>query len=203
MKKFILGDFQVNTYLLNFRKDAFLIDPGYEGEFLRNELKDFNLKGILLTHGHLDHIDQIGSFTCPIYIHKDDIDALMNENISGYTYFGSTPKYQFSKLNIVPLDNNSEIFLGSDPIKVIHTPGHTKGSSCFLYQNRLFTGDTLFRNDVGRTDLLGGNNQSLRKSINYLFDKMPDYIKIYPGHGENSNIKYERENNLFYKSLKK
>ncbi len=203
MKRYITDNFGVNCYILNYQGECFLIDPGEYNKLIEDEIKKYNYKGILLTHGHLDHIDAIDKYIGPIYIHANDYDNLFDLSLSGYKFFNLKKNFNSEKLNIIKIYDNDKIKLGDSFINVIHTPGHTKGSVCYLFKDMLFTGDTLFKNSVGRTDLPGGNMNLLRKSVIKIIDNNKDYIKIYPGHDEFTNIKQEKNNNFYYLSFKK
>ena len=173
-----------------------VIDPSVSIDAIEQELKAHNavLVGALLTHGHFDHIISIDTlrerFDVPIYIHKNDACMLTDGKTNGfYTFFGRecvhSPADRF-------FDDNDEIFIGEESIKALHTPGHSQGSSCFVFNNEenqasIITGDTLFSNSFGRTDLYGGDIYELRKSLKKLSEFSKD-TPIYPGHNESSTI---------------
>lgn len=203
MKKYILGDFEVNTYLLTNKGFCYIIDPGYISNDLIEDLKKYKLLGVILTHGHLDHIDAIENFNCPIYIHKNDLICLKDERYSCYYLSNKRRSYKLENLDIKILDDHSILDFADEKIEVIYTPGHTNGSICLKYKDKLFSGDTLFKGSIGRTDLPSGDMKKMKKSLETLLETLPDYIKVYPGHGENTTIKFERNNNYYYQIWKK
>ena len=110
--------------------------------------------------------------------------------------------YKRKDLELVSINDGDKIPLADHFISVIHTPGHTKGSVCFLYNEQLYTGDTLFKESVGRHDLYSGSLVELRKSILKLCE-LPGSYKVYPGHDENTTVRFEQKNNPFYVKWKK
>lgn len=200
MKVFTNGDFFENTYLINNEQnEAILIDPGEGlGEYLE-ELNKYNIKAILLTHGHVDHIDGIKYFlNVPIYIYKDEEDFLSSPDLSLYKYFNKHIPFNISDLKVHTLEEGTINLLGFN-IEVIPTPGHTKGSVCYLVDNKyLFSGDTLFQCSIGRTDFPTGSTIDLNKSLDRL-KKLNDEISVYPGHGVNTSIKFEKQYNPYFR----
>ncbi len=200
MISFVLGRYMENTYLLDNNKDAILIDPG---ENLKSVLKDilkYNIKAILLTHGHIDHVDGIKEFkNIPIYIYKDELSVLNDKTNSLYDLYFDTLPYNIDDLNIIKLNDNQEFNLIGHNIKVIHTPGHTIGSCCYLVDNKiLFSGDTLFQVGMGRTDFPTGNFNQMMDSLNKL-KKLDESILVYPGHGVETTIGFEKKYNPYFK----
>ena len=197
--------FASNTYLLVSGSSAIVIDPSVSINAIEAELKKNNatLVGALLTHGHFDHIVSIDTlrerYTVPVYIHKNDACMLTDGKLNGfYTFFNRECIH--SPADIL-FDDGEEIFLGEEPIKIIHTPGHSKGSSCFIFTDdtnkiAIITGDTLFANSIGRYDLYGGNLVELINSIQKL-SKFDHDAKIYPGHDISSTLG-EALNNVSY-----
>ena len=194
VKRFILGPIETNTYLLIDGKDALLIDPASKAEKLIDILGDLNLVGILLTHGHFDHIKAVDGlyekYQCPVYLHEDD-EYLARDKYAG-KYFGlvsyiSCPTVK-TKEGINKI-NNFEF-------EIINTPGHTKGSVIYVFDDCIFTGDTLFKNSVGRTDLDGGNQRDLNSSLRIFKEFNKDYL-IYPGHEDTTTLNQELINNPY------
>lgn len=198
--------FFTNCYIEENLDECFIVDPGSNFKAI-NEKINKPVKFILLTHGHSDHIDAIGNFKCPIYIHESDYEMLFNVELSLYSNWGQKPSFNPNELNIIKVKDNDLIPFGKENIKVISTPGHTKGSVCYLYKDKLYSGDTLFKESMGRTDFPSGSEQQMKKSLVDLIDSIPDNVRVYPGHGEKTTIKEERINNQYYiyfkKSLKK
>lgn len=198
LKKFTVGPLEENCYIVGDpnTKDACIIDPGAEPRRLKGFLQKegLTLKFILNTHGHGDHIGANGSFGVPIYIHSLDADFLTDpsKNLSGN--FGlpiSSPKA--GRL----FEDGDRIPLADMELEIIHTPGHTPGSVSIRLDDVIFTGDTLFRGSVGRTDLAYGDDILLLKSIREKLLVLSDDTVIYPGHGGESTIGEERKSNPF------
>jgi glyoxylase-like metal-dependent hydrolase (beta-lactamase superfamily II) len=189
------GVYEANCYLLvdEDTKECGIIDPGGDTKKLETIIKSLNAnpKYILLTHGHFDHvggvIELINIFNIPHYVSEIDEKYMEKDN----SVFGTLPKASGY------LKEGDTIKLGENVIKVIETPGHTKGGLCFLVNDKLFTGDTLFQGSVGRSDFIGGDGMELIKSIKTKLLPLGDEIEVYPGHGEASSIGYEKRRNPF------
>ena len=169
-----------------------IIDPGAEATRILREAAGLKVKAIIATHGHFDHVAAVNeikdSLRVPFLLHKADLQTL--ERYTGW--FGQTVKKP--EVDIFLKD---EFRIGGIRLKVIHTPGHTPGSVSILADDEaLFSGDTLFRGAIGRYDFPGGSLKDMRNSIRKLI-KLPEYIKVYPGHGEPTTIGMEREDNPF------
>ncbi|MFO8084228.1 MAG: MBL fold metallo-hydrolase [Desulfobacterales bacterium] len=182
-----VGDYHVNTYLLSCADtgEGVIIDPA--GEEKRLELRiqkaGIKLKYILNTHGHADHVvanEKLKTiFSVPVGMHEADDRFFSDDDIRKKTTkeLGLPPP----KPADILFKDGEFIQVGNLSIKVIHTPGHTPGSSCYLVEKNLFTGDTLFVGAVGRTDLTGGNLDTLLESLKKLI-KLPSDTTIWPGH---------------------
>lgn len=206
IKKIISDDIiNMNIYLIIDENKCFIVDPGGNYEAIEKTIKELELEvlGILLTHAHVDHTYLIGKFNVPIYLHEKEVEILKYSNLSLYDSFSLDMPFNYLKLDLRKVKNNDEIKLNDKVIKVIHTPGHTKGSVCYLFENKLFSGDTLFKESCGRCDLPSGSEIDMAKSLVYLIDNLDENIKVYPGHDEATTIKYEKENNGPYKYYKK
>ena len=184
-----------NSYVLCRFDTCVLIDPSHDLAEIMDVIGPKKIEGILITHAHSDHVDLIHQFDVPIYIHKDDASLLFEDQYNGYA--PNKHPYSRKNLKLILLEDGQNIKFADQFIKVIHTPGHTKGSVSFLYQDHLFTGDTLFKESVGRHDLYSGSLPQLKQSILKLMTLHND-IKIYPGHDELTNMRYEKKNNPFY-----
>lgn len=203
VKKFINRPFQVNSYLIYSGTEALIIDPGHECRQIISELEDNRLspKGILLTHGHIDHIAGLASIdehypTLPIYLHEKDIfliDLIDEQN----DLFGLRP------VKKIPIDNifksEDEIVISSFNIKPISTPGHSPGSVSFLIDSLLFSGDTLFASSIGRTDLYNGDYNAIIQSIKQKLFILPENTVVFPGHGPTTTIGKEKSGNPYLK----
>ena len=184
-----------HVYLICRFDTCVLIDPSHSYDDIVHAIGDKTLTGILLTHAHMDHIDLIGSFDVPIYMHADDAHLLFEDQYNGYA--PKTHPYKRKNLDLRYVKQGDKIPFADHFIDVFHTPGHTKGSLSFLYDQKLYTGDTLFKESVGRHDLYSGNLPELRKSVMALLS-LPSAIKIYPGHDDATTVRYEQKNNVFY-----
>ncbi|MGL4949131.1 MAG: MBL fold metallo-hydrolase [Anaeroplasmataceae bacterium] len=201
MEKYICGGFETNTYLITKNNECIIVDPGLEFYYHKEEvLSKYKVVAILLTHGHKDHIDSIGDFDCPIYIHKEEYKFLTDILYSRYENKNHI-RFNFEKLNLIQIEEG-HLKISNFDIEVIYTPGHTIGGVCYLYNDKLFTGDTVFCGTVGRTDLPSGNFETLEKSLLKLIKLFKNKdIKIYPGHEESSNFKKEMLNNYYFQSV--
>ena len=188
------GIYDANCYIVmdEKTKDAVVLDPGGDGEMLERAIKDMkaNVKSILLTHGHMDHVGGVeylsDKLNVPFYISKIDEEYMEKDNY----VFGSIRNANGY------LEDGNELSFGSLNIKVIATPGHTKGGLCFLIEDKLFTGDTLFQGSIGRTDFIGGSFPEIIDSIKTKLLPLGDEIEVYPGHGPKSSIGYEKGYNM-------
>ncbi|MEA2096567.1 MAG: MBL fold metallo-hydrolase [Candidatus Cloacimonadota bacterium] len=198
----VLPEFGTNTYLVwdEISKEAAIIDPAAKSQRMIDEIKgmDINLKYLISTHGHGDHIggnNMINeNFDVKNCIHKDDADSL-NDPIKNLSiYFNaeiSSPEAD------ILLSDGDELTLGKDKLQIIHTPGHSRGGICILTGNLLFCGDTLFAQGIGRTDLSGGDYSTLINSIKTKLFVLDGNTKILPGHGPVSTIEDEKVGNPF------
>ena len=189
-----VGEIQANCYVLSLpeRDDVLVIDPGAEEPAIRLALGKRRIAAILLTHGHYDHIGAVAALRAggvPVYIGAEDAQALTNPVYSLAAMFGGAPSQGEAEYT---LSDGDEMTLAGIHLRVLHTPGHTKGGCCFLTdEGQLFSGDTLFRYGYGRTDLPGGDEKQLFASVRRLFELDPA-IRVYPGHGAPTTIAEER-----------
>ncbi len=156
----VVGDYETNCYILSINSDVLIVDPGDEYEKIIDKVYGKNILGILITHSHFDHVGALKYFDNVVYDYN---------NLSEKSY--NIGKFSFD---------------------VIYTPGHTNDSICFYFKedNIMFTGDFIFKNAIGRTDL-GGDYVDMKKSLNKI-KNYSDNIKIYPGHGESSTLGEEK-----------
>ena len=160
----------------------------------RAEIENIHLKYILLTHGHFDHVAGLRDGKAEVYMHKADMDWV--KNVNQFMPMFGMPQMTIPTINKF-IEDGDIIKLGSLEIKVIHTPGHTQGGVCYYVNNALFSGDTIFRESVGRCDLEGGNFEQLVDSIESKIYKLPDETEIYPGHGKPTTVGWEKIHNRF------
>lgn len=193
-----LGQLQANCYFLIQDEECLIIDPADDASFILEEIQRKNLRlvGMLATHGHFDHVMAAGeiqkSFNVPLYIFKEDlflIDRLVQtaEHFLGY------------KPVIIPPTNIKFLKEGKLEIKnlkleILSTPGHTPGSCCFYFENEntLFTGDTLFKQGIGRYDHSYSSKKDLQNSLKKILN-LPEETILYSGHGEKTTIKAEKK----------
>lgn len=201
IKRIPAGVYAANCYILmdEATKECAILDPGGDADDIDSYLNkiESKVKCILLTHGHADHTGAVGYFAekynLAAHIHIED-GKLIKEN--GFM-FGPL-KYKGEDVKLIMDINEAVSFnIGNIKIEVIETPGHTPGGVCYKAENNLFTGDTLFLRSIGRTDLTGGNYDTLIHSIKSKLLVLDGDTAVYPGHGPMSSIKYEKENNSF------
>ncbi len=195
VKMFTVGMLGTNCFLVGDTEsgDAAVIDPGFERESeAKTILKEidrngFTVKYIVNTHGHPDHtggIRLLKEYTkAPILIHEDDAHMLSNPPADRKLHDGDL------------------IEVGGIKLRVIHTPGHSKGSIILVGPDVVFSGDTLFAGSIGRYDLPGGSLEDIKNSLKNKLLILPDNLKVYPGHGPVSTIGQERRTNPFLQSF--
>lgn len=209
IKRFEFNLFGENTYIVwdSASKEASIVDPGMmaleEISMIDAFIAGENLKPmfILLTHVHLDHtfgVDHlVEKYNLEILAHK--ADALLGQTRAQQARMFHLP-VELSPIAIDRfINDNSQLKLGSEPIEVIHTPGHTLGGLCFYFPDSRFilTGDTLFLGSIGRTDLPGGNYSQLIDSIKTRLLNLPPDTVVYPGHGPSTTIAQENKSNPY------
>lgn len=207
LKSFCFNPFQQNTYLLyDNQGTAFIIDPGNytssENSLLKNFIdeKKLNLNRLLLTHAHIDHI--LGNkFILDTYgllpeAHEEELFFIDRMPQSGATYGVPCDPSPYPEKYIVPGD---KILLGDYEFETLFTPGHSPGSISFYNKENklLISGDVLFKNSIGRTDLPKGDHETLLTSIKEQLFTLPDDVKVFSGHGPSTTIGYEKANNPF------
>ena len=193
---FTAGPIDANNYLLTDNDEAVLIDCSEAKPDVLSALEGKKLKFILLTHGHFDHVLGVNEMRektgAKVLINKEDV-VRMNESADIMRTFGvqgvETPKADDF------LNDGDTLKFGNTEIKVIATPGHTQGCVCYLIDGKLFSGDTLFKESVGRCDLPGGNFQKLSDSVKNRLFTLDDNTIVYPGHGPETTIGHEKKYN--------
>lgn len=192
------GMIGTNTYIIRFDETScYVVDPADDFKRIDQEIqKQFKtIKAILLTHGHFDHIGSVDrlaeKYKCPVYLNEKDAFFVKKMPVSQYP--GIAAMQIILKTAII---DTSEL---KDPnILVIETPGHSIGSVCYLFKKEkvLFSGDTLFAVDIGRTDIASGNHKQMIESLK-LLKQLDDNLVLHPGHEESSTMGHEKKHNLY------
>ncbi len=180
-------------------KEAVVVDPGAEGDRIIKNLENLTLRYIIATHGHLDHVGQVGYlkkvYDVPFVMNEKDLFLINNDIFPGFAQMiGAYPCPEPD----IKIKEGDVIEFGRFSMKVIETPGHTPGSVCFYDEKNQFviTGDTLFRGSIGRTDLPGGNTLQMEQSLKKLME-LPDDTDVIPGHGDTTKIGIEKKSNPY------
>ncbi len=189
-----------NCYIIKYLDEIIIIDPCIDVNTLQKYGVN-NVEAILITHGHVDHILYLKQLTkkynCKVYLSKYCLDKIYNDNLNLSTMFNCPLNIEIDSFNYQLIYDN-DVIINDLKIKCIYTPGHTNCSMCFLINNDLFTGDTLFNRSVGRTDFPTGNSLDLINSLKKIV-KMNKNYTIYPGHEAISNIEEQLKYNYYLK----
>lgn len=194
IKKIVSYEMDQNCYLISENGYGILIDPGLDTEKIIRETENIKVNHILLTHCHFDHLYSlnsvrsskrvVGTLNCSKNMIRPEISLCDKESLP------------VASCDIIMEDMEEKIFDGIK-VRCIHTPGHTNGSCCYLIGGKIFSGDTVFRTNIGRCDLPTGNYEEIEASIRnkiYVFD---DETEIYPGHGRETTVGYEKKFNVY------
>jgi len=205
VKRLVVGPIEENCYIVydenREEKNCFLVDPGAGGTKIINALKALDRipAAIFLTHGHFDHIMAVDWLLkefpeLPVYSYEKEEEVLTDPKKS--LLAGVSKDYFLKDVRYLP--DGKEMEMAGIPVKLIATSGHTAGSSCLYLEAEsiLFSGDTLFRESAGRTDLPTGNDGEIRKSILEKLKPLPEKTLVYPGHGEETDIGHEKKFNF-------
>ena len=202
-KHYITGPIQVNTYLLadEETKDAIVIDLGGDWGKIKKDADGFGFKinYVLLTHGHFDHILGIPEMqkteNIPVLMNKKDLFLTehLSEMLSHFRIISDVSSVRIDKF----IDETTPLKIGNYSITTLSTPGHTPGGQSYYVDGKLFSGDSLFRHSIGRTDLEGGNHSELINSVKTKLFSLPPETAVYPGHEDFTTIGDEIKNNIF------
>ena len=203
--KYASKNMDVNTYVLAKENKALVIDPGFNGQSVITHLKNYNLQliAIVLTHGHYDHIRDLKMIVdekIPVFIHEDEKDFLYDPNLNLSMMFRDD--FILSKnIEVVTIVENETIDFVKEKLNVIHLPGHTKGSVGLVYNQHFFSGDTLFFDSIGRTDLPTGNMGKIYASLKKIKKILPKNSIVYPGHGKGGRLSDILQINPYFSNL--
>ena len=201
--RMMLGVCQTNCYFV-YREGSskvIFIDPADYGDQIFKAMKDngFEVAAILLTHGHFDHIwgcSRLRQLTsAPVYAYEGEEEVLLSSDLNVSAGAGRACTVKANTL----LKDGEEVTIEGMTFKLIATPGHTQGSCCYYFEeaNMLISGDTLFEESVGRTDLPTGSMSTLVRSVKDKLFELPDDVVVYPGHGDSTTIGHEKKYNPF------
>ena len=196
--RFVLGMVQVNTYLLWEDQHVLIIDPGSKSLKIQETIDQQNgiVDGIVLTHGHFDHIAGVDAFTkkyqCPVYINALDMPMLQDPTLNSSFYH--------------PVVVNSKAFplkpginqIGAFTLNAIDAPGHSEGSTLLIWDDNLICGDVIFQGSIGRTDLITGSNTKMIQTLHYIRNNLSPDLKVYPGHGDMTTLDQEFRLNPYF-----
>ena len=202
VKRYATGALAVNTYLVyDDTKKAFVVDPGGPDKRLVEDIKNdgLDLEYVILTHGHCDHIGGIQDIRdnfpgVKVIAHEAEKEMLADPGLNTSTMFFGTA---LSETADIWVKDNDTMKIGNMDLSFIHTPGHSMGGMCILMDNVCFSGDTLFRASVGRSDLQGGDWDTLMNSIKTRLYVLPDDTVVFPGHMGETTIGFEKRYNPF------
>lgn len=201
IRAFVLGDICTNTYLIKDRSTGALavVDPACQSDELVRAIKEWggDLRFILLTHGHFDHITGVsylkGLFDCQVFASADEVELIKTANLNGSAWHNlHIDEFAVDK----QLCDNEQFKLGDTVFRFISTPGHTKGSGCYIADDVIFSGDTLFCESIGRTDFPSSSPTAMMRSLKKLSALESDYT-VLPGHDISTTLSHERKYNPY------
>ena len=197
-----LGPIENNTYLVwdDASHEAVIVDPTLGSEVLADRMRELGLTltAVVNTHAHFDHLAGnaffVSAFRCPIMIHREEVPILREMPLHARLFGFTVPP---SPEPEVLLSGGDAVKVGAGELTVLHTPGHSPGGICLLSDGFVLTGDTLFAQSIGRTDLPGGDYEALVASIRAELFTLPDSTEALPGHGPSTLIGFEKKHNPF------
>ncbi|MGQ9845080.1 MAG: MBL fold metallo-hydrolase [Caldisericia bacterium] len=198
--KIVVTPFKTNCYFVYDKNSGIIIDPGGDCQLIvnkLNELKKIKFEAIFNTHGHADHTFcnkfLKEKYNLKIFIHKKDAFFLSKESINKIW----APNFKEVEPDYL-LDDNEQVDLKGFKIKIFHTEGHTPGSVMFILKDIIFSGDTIFKGTIGRTDFEFGNSNKMKESLIKILNNLNNDYKIYPGHGSLTTLNEEIENIKYF-----
>lgn len=200
----VLGPVQTTCYVVSSQGRAVIVDPAANATKIIQYLGTKKLipEAILLTHGHFDHIGAVNElaakYSLPIYAHKSEKEYFDQPEVNLSTMMYQ-PFVLSEDLDYHWLADGATLTCLDTQVKIFHVPGHTSGSLCYYFvkDRMVFTGDTLFKQSIGRTDFIYGNHQQLVTGIKQKLLTLPDDTLVYPGHGDCTTVADEKRNNPF------
>ncbi len=206
----VLEPFASNLYVVveEASREALIVDPGRFLSSLVERLvrEAYRVKALVATHGHFDHVLEAGEYTTffrqGLWLHQNDWPLVENMRTQ-LELFGMTDLEPLVYPNLTALTESHKFRIGGVEFLVLHTPGHSPGSVVLWSPGEkiAFTGDLLFRESIGRTDLPGGDPAAMRASLEVLFSMLPDETRIFPGHGPETTVAHEKQHNPFLRDL--
>ena len=199
IERIVVGPLSANCYIVSLERLIIVIDPGAEAEKIIGFLDSKELKPDLIinTHGHFDHIGAVAGlqkrYGIDFYIDAGDEEIIADPVKNGSSIFGQN-NLSLETYNLI--DDTARKFFADNGIGIINTPGHTPGCIIVMADGNLFTGDLIFKGSIGRTDLAGGNIHDMKTSLKKIKELKGDF-KVYPGHGPETDLEYERNNNYY------
>jgi hydroxyacylglutathione hydrolase len=198
----VVGMLEGNCYLVKCGEggEGVIIDPGDESDRIAAAVKAMGLEpeAILLTHGHIDHVNAAGALRrrlrSRVVCHPADRAMIEEGEVLSLWGLQREP----CKVDQEVQDGDT-IHVGGSELRVIHSPGHTRGSVCYMLDSLLFSGDVLFRGSIGRTDLPGGSEREMAETLRRRIAVLDPCVRVYPGHGPETTVEYERAHNPFLK----
>jgi glyoxylase-like metal-dependent hydrolase (beta-lactamase superfamily II) len=198
VNRFVVGPLGTNCYVIHDKRSmkGAIIDPGDHDPEIAEYIRDngIEIEYILNTHGHADHIKANAFYGYPVLLHELDEECL-SDPTRNLSFLSGAEIEPVSPHKL--LKDGDIITLGELKLQVIHTPGHTPGGICIKAEEVLFSGDTLFYEGIGRTDIPGGDHELIIRSIKGRLMTLPGEVKVFPGHGPETTIEHERKNNPF------
>ncbi len=203
--KIVNGHVSNNTYLVYKDKEVLIVDPSFDYELIDKNIRNnnFEVKAILLTHGHYDHIASVGYFCkkygVKVYARKYAIESLKDPNLNLSALSANANGHiSFDVMSEELREGKNSI--ASFDVNVIYTPGHTKGCASFMFNEFIITGDFVFKGTVGRMDLPSASVNAMNESLKK-FVKLADGLTVLPGHGQATTVQFEKEHNMFVKEI--
>jgi len=193
-----------NSYIVVKQDEFIIIDPCVNASLLTDFFINKKCLGIFLTHGHYDHFCEIESFEFEkyfLYMHKEAVSKIYDLEKNYGKFFNAKKTLNIKKEKIKVIEEG-KAKISKFEIEIIETPGHSSCCLCFKIEKSLFTGDTLFKESIGRTDLFSSNSKEMKKSL-YRLTNLPKNLIVYPGHEENTTLANELINNVFIRKSDK